>query len=131
LDALADLSSSDTAFNVSSSSTGMGTMFGGGVASSTNSGYLPAPTGVESGGSAAPNQSSDSFFVPGNVSSSSTGGFPGSFPGMGGGGTEDDLDDFDLPPLPDSMEPIQGGAPNYGGSSGSFVTFGAPRSEQK
>lgn len=125
---LGDLSSSDAVFNVSSSSqqsTEFDTIFGGSMASSTNSGYLPAPMGAESA-SAMPNQSteSSSFFTPGNVSSSSAGGFPGSFPGMADMG-KDDLDDFELPPLPDSLDPIpptgQGGVSSYGGS---FVTFG-------
>ena len=127
------LSSSDTVFDVSSSSqqsAGFDAIFGGGVASTSNSGYLPAPMGAESA-SATPNQSAESFFTPGNVSSSSVGGFPGSFPGMGGGAEgEEDLDDFDLPPLPDSVEPLpptgQGGVSSYGGS---FVTFGSTRTQ--
>ena len=119
------LSSSDAVFDVSSSSqqsAEFDAIFGGGVASTSNSGYLLAPMGAESA-SATPNQSAELFFTPGNVSSSSVGGFPGSFPGMGG-------DNFDLPPLPDSVDPLpptgQGGVSSYGGS---FITFGSTRTQ--
>ena len=141
----AELSSSDNIFNVSSSQDGgMFPLINGGgseiEASSTNSGYLPAP------GSSLDvlNQQSataGATTMTNNVSSSS---FGGSFPGMAApGGGEGDLDDdFDLPPLPDSMDQPgagQVGVAGYGsggggggamGYGGSMVTLGTPKSQQ-
>lgn len=144
-DLLSELSSSDAIFNVSSSSSqqqgggGLGEATGGDVADT--SGYLPAPsvtTGTNPALDVANQQTPESaLLVAGaNVSSSSA---AGSFPGMAtpaSSWAEGDLDDFDLPPLPDSVEPSgQVGATGYGemgvvGYGGSIVTLSTSRTQQ-
>ncbi len=108
------------------------------VTTPADSGYFPPPMTLNFNLEPSPS------VPPANVTSSSSGSsgfFPGQSPGMammGGVGLsssadEVDLDDFDLPPLPDSMGPTEGGVAGYGDVGrygGSIVTFlGTPRTQ--
>ena len=130
-----ELSSSDAIFDVSSSSQkssrGGGYELGGqSTLNGDDSGYLPAPVPpdlVSSDTSSLLDTSSrntESAFTPSTNVSSSLDGFPASF--------EDNLDDFDLPPLPDSVElptSSRSGDASLFGYGGSIVTFSTPQSK--
>ena len=133
-DIFSELSSSDAVY-VSSSSQ-QGELFNGGnqllsSTSAANSEYIPAamqPDMVSSGFFlGAENQNTaDSAFNNNNMSagvssSSASVGVGGVFPG-----DKMELDDFDLPPLPDVVDPPP---PTMGGYTGSIVTLGTARNK--